>query len=98
MPKGVQTKSRWTTNITNPPNHIWSIDFAHDKLRNGRSYKMLTVLDEYTREALCVAVKPKMNSADVGMRSTHPYCGKGNQNTSGPIMARISLRQHCKTA
>ena len=26
---------------------------------------MLTVLDEYTREALCVAVKPKMNSADV---------------------------------
>ncbi len=37
----------------------------HDKLNNGRPYKMLTVLDEYTREALCVAVKPKMNSADV---------------------------------
>ncbi|MBZ0216545.1 MAG: IS3 family transposase [Fimbriimonadaceae bacterium] len=30
------------------PNHIWSIDFVHDKLSNGRSYKMLTVLDEYT--------------------------------------------------
>jgi len=38
-------------------NHIWSIDFVHDKLANGRSYKMLTVLDEYTREALCVAVE-----------------------------------------
>ncbi len=37
----------------------------HDKLSNGRSYKMLTVLDEYTREALRVAVKSKMNSADV---------------------------------
>ncbi len=47
------------------PNHIWSVDFVHDKLSNGRPYKMLTVLDEYTREALCVAVKPKMNSADV---------------------------------
>lgn len=47
------------------PNHIWSVDFVHDKLSNGRSYKMLTVLDEYTREALCVAVKPKMDSADV---------------------------------
>lgn len=46
-------------------NHIWSVDFVHDKLSNGRPYKMLTVLDEYTREALCVAVKPKMNSADV---------------------------------
>ncbi|MFG5384136.1 DDE-type integrase/transposase/recombinase [Yoonia sp. R2-816] len=47
------------------PNHIWSVDFVHDKLSNGRPYKMLTVLDEYTQEALCVAVKPKMNSADV---------------------------------
>ena len=47
------------------PNHIWSIDFVHDKLSNGRPYKMLTVLDEYTREALTVTVKPKMNNADV---------------------------------
>ena len=47
------------------PNHIWSIDFVHDKLSNGKPYKMLTVLDEYTREALCVAVRPKMNSHDV---------------------------------
>ena len=47
------------------PNHIWAIDFVHDKLSNGRPYKMLTVLDEYTREALCVAVRPKMNANDV---------------------------------
>ena len=53
------------------PNHIWSIDFVHDKLSNGHSYKMLTVLDEYTREALRVAVKPKMNSADV-LDALHP--------------------------
>ena len=26
-------------------NHIWSIDFVHDKLSNGRPYKMLTVPD-----------------------------------------------------
>ena len=26
---------------------------------------MLTVLDEYTREALCVTVRPRMNAADV---------------------------------
>jgi len=47
------------------PNHIWSVDFVHDKLSNGRPYKMLTVLDEYSRKALCVAVQSKMNSADV---------------------------------
>jgi len=47
------------------PNHIWSIDFVHDKLAGGRSFKMLTVLDEYTREALCVTVKPRMGNAEV---------------------------------
>jgi putative transposase len=46
-------------------NRIWAIDFVHDKLSNGRPYKMLTVLDEYTREALCVSVAAKMGSADV---------------------------------
>ena len=46
-------------------NHVWAIDFVHDKLSNGRSYKMPTVLDEYTRQALCVEVKDKMNSDDV---------------------------------
>jgi len=45
--------------------HIWSVDFVHDKLSNGRHYKMLTVLDEYTREALCVEVGTKMGSAEV---------------------------------
>ena len=27
------------------PNHIWSVDFVHDRLGNGRPYRMLTVLD-----------------------------------------------------
>lgn len=31
------------------PNLLRSVDFVHDKLSNGRSYKMLTVLEEYTR-------------------------------------------------
>ena len=44
-------------------NHIWSVDFVHDKLSSGRPYKMLTVLDEYTRQALCVEVKSRMGSA-----------------------------------
>lgn len=47
------------------PNHIWAIDFVHDKLSNGRPYKMLTVLDEYTRQGLSVDVRFKMGSADV---------------------------------
>ena len=47
------------------PNHVWSIDFVHDKLDSGRSYKMLTVLDEYTRQALAVTVRTRMGADDV---------------------------------
>ena len=47
------------------PNHVWSVDFVHDKLSNGRRYKMLTVLDEYTRQALAVKVGTRMTAGDV---------------------------------
>ena len=29
----------------NGPNHVWAIDFVHDKLSNNRPYKMLTVME-----------------------------------------------------
>lgn len=59
------------------PNHIWSIDFVHDKLSNNRPYKMLTVLDEYTREALCVAVNTKMSSEEVMETLFHLFLKHG---------------------
>lgn len=46
-------------------NHIWSIDFVHDRLSNGRPYKMLTVMEEYTRYALAVYVATKLGAAEV---------------------------------
>lgn len=47
------------------PNDIWAIDFVHDKLSNGRPYKMLEVMGEYTRQALTVHVRTKLGSAEV---------------------------------
>ena len=49
----------------NGPNHVWAVDFVHDKLSNNRPYKMLTVVDEYTRQALAVHVAHKMSAADI---------------------------------
>jgi len=38
--------------------HVWSYDFVHERTRNGRPLKILTVIDEYTREWLAkVGVK-----------------------------------------
>jgi len=38
------------------PNEIWSIDFVMDALSNGRRIKCLTVVDDFTRECLDIAV------------------------------------------
>ncbi len=36
------------------PNQRWSMDFVSDRLADGRWFRILTVIDQYTRECLCV--------------------------------------------
>ncbi len=47
------------------PNHVWSYDFVEDRTHDGRKYRMLNVLDEYTRECLAIRVNRKLNSVAV---------------------------------
>ena len=47
------------------PNHIWSVDFVQDRLFRGRRYKMLTVIDEYTRQCMTVHAQFQLTSQDV---------------------------------
>ena len=52
------------------PNHVWSYDFVEDRTHNGRKYRMLNIVDEFTRECLAIRVDRKLNSIDViGMLS-----------------------------
>lgn len=46
-------------------NHVWAYDFVFDRTHNGRALKLLTVVDEYSRECLAVEVDRKMTSVDV---------------------------------
>jgi putative transposase len=47
------------------PNHVWSYDFVEDRTHNGRKYRMLNVIDEFTRECLAIRVDRNLNSVDV---------------------------------
>ncbi len=38
-------------------NHVWSYDFVQDQTHDGRKFRMLTIIDEFTRESLMVKVK-----------------------------------------
>lgn len=46
-------------------NHVWSYDFVKDRTHDGRSFRMLTVIDEYTHECLAIDTNRKLNSTNV---------------------------------
>jgi len=45
--------------------HVWSYDFVMSRSDDGRAMKMLTLIDEYTRECLAIVVERRLNSEDV---------------------------------
>ena len=46
-------------------NHVWSYDFVIDRTHDGKAFRMLTVIDEYTRESLAIHVRRSLSSQDV---------------------------------
>ena len=46
-------------------NHVWAYDFVEDRTRAGRKFRMLCVVDEFTREALAIRVARRLSSSDV---------------------------------
>jgi len=42
--------------VPNEINECWSMDFMHDQLANGRSYRLFNVIDDFNREALTMEV------------------------------------------
>ncbi len=45
--------------------HVWAYDFVADRTHDGRPLKILTVVDEYSRECLAIVVARRMRSTDV---------------------------------
>ena len=46
-------------------NHVWSYDFVEDRTHDGRKYRMLNVLDEFSHESLAIRVSRKLKGIDV---------------------------------
>jgi putative transposase len=47
------------------PNHVWSYDFVEDRTHDGRKFRMLNVIDEFTRECIAIRIGRKLRSTDV---------------------------------
>lgn len=59
------------------PKHVWSYDFMEDRTHNGVKFRILNIIDEYTRECLAVRVGRSLTHRDVLEVLTGLFCERG---------------------
>jgi putative transposase len=79
------------------PKHVWSYDFVMDRTQDGRPLKLLTIVDEYTRECLAIAVRRRLRSQDVQEVLAELFllrgCPTHIRSDNGPEFIARMLRQ-----
>ena len=51
--------------VLTAPNQVWSMDFVADALFDGRRFRALTVVDNFTKESLAIEVDQQLKGEDV---------------------------------
>ena len=59
------------------PKHVWSYDFMEDRTHNGVKFRILNVIDEFTRECLAVRVGRSLTHQAVIEVLTELFCERG---------------------
>lgn len=59
------------------PNHVWAYDFVEDRTHDGHKFRMLTVIDEYTRECLAITAARHLRADDVLHHLTELFVERG---------------------
>lgn len=79
-------------------NHVWTWDFVHDQTTDGRTFKILTVVDEFTRVPLLVYVARRINSKEVIRLITELFKLHGApthiRSDNGPEFVAKQLKEH----
>lgn len=58
-------------------NHVWSYDFVQARTNDKRSFRLLTIIDEYTRECLAIDIGRRFTKEDVLDRLTSLFVCRG---------------------
>jgi len=58
-------------------NHVWSYDFLLDRTSDGRPIRMLTVIDEYSRECLSIHIQRQIKAPEVLYKLSELFIAKG---------------------
>jgi putative transposase len=83
------------------PDHVWALDYQFDQTANGRILKLLNIVDEFTREALAIECRRRIDSDHtvtvldrlVAERNTAPAFIRCD---NGPELTANALRDWCR--
>ena len=79
------------------PNHVWSYDFVSARTHEGKTLRLLTLIDEYTRECLAIRVERRMGTQEVIETLSEVMLWKGIpehlRSDNGPEFIAQQLRQ-----
>lgn len=77
--------------------HVWSYDFVMDRTAEGRSIRMLTLIDEHTRECLAIDVERSLKHGDVLERLSDLFIRRGVpkyiRSDNGSEFTAIAVRE-----
>ncbi len=78
------------------PGHVWSYDFVLERTHDGRPFRILNVIDEFTRECLAVKIQRHLDHEDVQECLTELFCSHGVpvhlRSDNGPEFIANALR------
>jgi putative transposase len=78
------------------PNHVWAYDFVSCRTEDGRAVRLLTVIDEYTRECMAIQAARRIRSDDVMYELTRLFASKGVpehiRSDNGPEFTAKAIR------
>jgi putative transposase len=63
------------------PNQRWSMDFVSDALTDGRRFRILVVVDDFTRECLCLVADTSLSGVRVGRELDTVFVTRGRPAT-----------------
>jgi putative transposase len=80
--------------------HVWSYDLMAERTRDGRAFRILTILDEYTRECLRIAVARRITAQDVLYELGELFLARGIpehiRSDNGPEFTARAIRHWLK--
>jgi transposase InsO family protein len=85
------------------PDHVWALDFQFDQTADGRILKLLHVVDEFTREALAIECRRRID-ADATVAVLERLVGERGRAPehircdNGPELTANALRDWCRFA